>query len=127
MNVRMCFPRKNIAVYLITNGVRISTLKREENAEVEKNKLISVSIIMLAISIVFGSVFIGTGLKNPEQDDILELGEAAKYLRLSEGDLLYMIRGNDFGINYVEINGKYIFSREGLHEWVKTRQLKIQR
>lgn len=100
------------------------------------NKLMPISVIILAISIVFASIYIGVSLKevanksthiDSQVIDILELDEAAKYLRLSEGDLLYLIIENDQDINYIEINGKYIFSKQALHEWVRSTQLKVER
>jgi len=102
----------------------------------ENNKLIPLSIILLAVSIVFGSIWIGNSLKevanqsiyiNSQENEILELGEAAKYLKISEGDLLYLVRESDPEIKYVEINGKYIFSKEGLHQWVKSSKIRMQR
>lgn len=102
----------------------------------ENNKLMPISVIILAISIVFASIYIGVSLKevanqsthiDSQVSDILELDEAAKYLRLSEGDLLYLIIENDQDINYIEINGKYIFSKQALHEWVRSTQLKVER
>jgi len=101
----------------------------------ENNKLVPISIIILSISIIFGSIWIGTSLKETanrstyidvQENDILELGEAAKYLKLSEGDLLYLIRENSLGIKYVEINGKYIFSKEALRQWLGSIQIEIQ-
>jgi len=85
---------------------------------------------------VFGSIWIGNSLKevanqknyaSSQENEILELGEAAKYLKISEGDLLYLVRESDPEIKYVEINGKYIFSKEGLHQWVKSSKIQIQR
>lgn len=103
----------------------------------ENNKLVPISIIILAISIVIASIYIGSSLKevakqstyfDSQESDILELDEAAKYLKLSEGDLLYLIRNeHDLGIKYIEINGKYIFSRQGLHEWVGSTRLEVER
>jgi len=102
----------------------------------KNNKLIPISIILLAISIVFGSIWIGNSLKeiantrihvNSQEREILELEEAAKYLKISEGDLLYLLRESDPEIKYVEINGKYIFSKEGLHQWVESSRIQIQR
>lgn len=102
----------------------------------ENNKLVPISAIILAISIVFASIYIGNSLKevtkqstyiNSQESDILELDEAAKYLKISEGDLLYIIRSKGIDIKYIEINGKYIFSKQALHEWVGSSRLQLNR
>jgi len=65
--------------------------------------------------------------ENDSFDDILELSDAANYLKISEGDLLYLVRENSVGIGYAQINGKYIFSKEGLDQWLQTARVQIQR
>lgn len=101
----------------------------------EKNKLLSVSIIILAISIVLSSLWIGQALKEvanksfsdaSQQNDILRLEEAANYLNISESEFLYLLEGKGTGINYVKINDKYIFSKEGLNKWVQSTRLEAQ-
>ncbi|SFI39107.1 DNA binding domain-containing protein, excisionase family [Tindallia magadiensis] len=102
----------------------------------ENNKLMPLSIIILAISIVFGSIWIGNSLKEIEKqsiyadsqgNDVLALDEAAKYLKISEGDLLYLIREENLGIKYVQMNDQYIFSKEALHEWLQSGQIEVRR
>jgi hypothetical protein len=102
----------------------------------EKNKLLlPLSIIILAISIIFGSVWIGYSLEEAanksiftgsQENDILGLDEAAKYLKISESELLYLAEGKNNGINYVKINNKYIFSKEGLDKWIQSNKLELQ-
>jgi hypothetical protein len=105
----------------------------------EKNKLLPLSIIILAISIIFGSIWIGFSLKqaanksisigskvDSQGSDILEFNEAAKYLKISESELLYLVEGRGSGINYIKINNKYIFSKEGLDKWVQSNRLEVQ-
>lgn len=100
----------------------------------EKNKLLPLAIIILAISIVFSSIWIGQSLKafankntpvNSQQNDILGLEEAAKYLNISKSELLYLSEGKGSTINYIKINGKYIFSKEGLNKWVQSNRLEV--
>lgn len=104
----------------------------------EKNKLLPLSIIILAISIAFGSIWIGNSIKqaadksisinsktNSTDSNILELDEAARYLKISEAQLLYIIQGK-IDINYVKIGSKYIFSKEGLDKWVQNSKLELQ-
>lgn len=101
----------------------------------EKNKLLPLAIIILAISIVFSSIWIGQSLKGvanksvsvgSQQSDILGLEEAAKYLNISKSELLYLAEGKNSTINYVKINGKYILSKEGLDNWVQSTRLEAQ-
>lgn len=102
----------------------------------EKNKLLPLSTIILAVSILFGSIWIGYSLKETsnknttkisQQSDILEFNEAAKYLRLSESELLYLVSEKGSGINYIKIGNKYIFSKEGLDKWVQSNRLEVQK
>ena len=102
----------------------------------EKNKLLPLSIIILAISIVFASICIGDSLKEvanknfsvgSQQSDILGLEEAAKYLNISEIQLMSLADGIGSDINRVKINGEYIFSKEGLSNWVQSTKLDIQK
>ncbi|MGB4590424.1 MAG: hypothetical protein WBI17_14495 [Clostridiaceae bacterium] len=101
----------------------------------EKNKFLSVSIIILAISITFSSLWIGQSLREAanknvsvpsEQSNILGLEEAAKYLNLSETEFLYFVEGKSEGLNYIKINDKYIFSKEGLNLWILATSLEVQ-
>jgi len=102
----------------------------------EKNKLLPLSIIILAISIAFGSAWIGYALKEianvnksvsveSHQSDILNLEEAAEYLNISETQLIYLA-DEDGSINRIKINGKYLFSKEGLSEWIQSTTLDIE-
>jgi hypothetical protein len=102
----------------------------------EKNKLLPGAIIILAISIVLSSIWIGKSLKEvsnksisvgSQQSDILGLEEAAKYLNISESQLISLTEGIGSSINRVKINDKYIFSKEGLSKWVQSTRLDIQK
>ncbi|MCX7657032.1 MAG: helix-turn-helix domain-containing protein, partial [Treponemataceae bacterium] len=86
-------------------------------------------------SIVFSSLWIGQFLKevanksssvSSQQSDILGLEEAAKYLNINKSELLYLAEGKGSTLNYVKINGKYIFSKEGLNKWVQSTKLEVQ-
>ncbi len=100
------------------------------------NKMLSISIILLAMSIVFGSIWIGASLRQAGNNcmsstscgnEILDIEEAANYLGISHGDLLYVLRRGSLELNYVLINDKYIFTKEALHEWVSNTVLEIER
>ena len=91
---------------------------------------------MLAISIVFSSIWIGNSLKevanqsdsvSSQESDILGLEEAAKYLNISETQLISLADGIGSEIKRVKINDKYIFSKEGLSKWVQSARLDIQK
>ena len=101
----------------------------------ENNKLLPLSIIILAISIAFSAVWIGQSLKGvtnknlsvtSQQNDILGLEEAAKYLNISKVELLSLTEGKGSNINFVKINGKYIFSKKALDKWVQASRLELQ-
>lgn len=102
----------------------------------ENNKLLPVSIIILAISITFGSIWIGLSLKelanqgiyvNSQENDVLDFDEAAQYLKISNSELVTLITEKNIGIHYVKINNKYIFSKEGLDRWLQSTQLEVNR
>lgn len=111
-------------------------MKRNKGVEtLEKTKLLPLSIIVLAVSIIFSSVLIGYSLKETnnksitmgsQEKDILEIEEASKYLKISKSELIYLVEGKNIGINYVKINNKYIFSKEGLEKWVQSNRLEVQ-
>lgn len=66
----------------------------------ENKKLLSISIIILSLSIVFGSVFIGYSLSKSSkpqiltstsnESNVLNLSQAAKYLDMSEAEILLL-------------------------------------
>lgn len=44
---------------------------------------------------------------------------------IGKGDLMYITKDNSLGLNYICIDGKYIFNKEALDEWVKSSKIKI--
>ena len=62
-----------------------------------------------------------------QQSDILGLEEASKYLNISKEQLMSLADGIGSTINRVKINGKYIFSKEGLSNWVQSTKLDIEK
>lgn len=106
----------------------------------ENNRLLPLSIIILAISIVFGSIWIGNSIGkiaySQEYDYIsfkalLNKEEAAQYLNISVEQLDSILRKDErqkmnLGsyptykfIPYMEIEGELMFNMDGLHQWIE--------
>jgi hypothetical protein len=106
----------------------------------ENKKLFSISIIILAASIIFGSVWIGNSLEKAAlleksvptavESKVLNLKQAAEYLNMSEEDILGIIRvektilenthmfsGRMFP--YFKVNDKQYFDKNQMDEWLK--------
>jgi len=101
----------------------------------EKNKLLSLSIIILALSMVFCSLWIVSSIKEgtnkimtfaSQENDVLTLDEASTYLKISSTELLYIVDGINSDIPHAKINGKYIFSKVGLDNWLQSASFEIQ-
>ena len=113
-----------------------------------KDKLLIISIFTLAISIIFGSIWIGNSLVQASKIQgseaqlidkaLLTEEECAKYLNISIEDLNKLIREHDYEksqlnsyspfnyISYIEINNKKMFSKEGIDKWVNYRTYGIE-
>ncbi|MBM7615705.1 helix-turn-helix domain-containing protein [Alkaliphilus hydrothermalis] len=102
----------------------------------EKNKFLTVAIVLLAFSIIFGSIYIGDSIRqvanqsanvSSDTDDILDFDGAAEYLNISKSDLAKIIstRSSTSGIKYVKVKGKYIFSKVALNEWLKNTWMEM--
>jgi membrane glycosyltransferase len=106
----------------------------------EKRILLSVSFIILALSIVFASVWIGFLLQKletsqnsnstPINRNILNVSKVAEYLNMTEEDVQGIIytekmklekTGSFSGVMfpYFIINDKYYFYRDEIDEWLK--------
>lgn len=108
----------------------------------ENKKLLSVSIIILAVSVVFGSIWIGNSIENltaiqtpvspsNSTDSIaLTLPQAAEYLNMTEEEVQGIIQtekkvldetGSFHGkmFPYLTINNKQYFHKNELDEWLK--------
>lgn len=110
----------------------------------ENNKLLPLSIIILAISIVFGSIWIGNAIGKASEVEgynqiifkaLLNKEEAAQYLNISVEQLNSILRKDEqerrnLGsyptyrfIPYMEIDGKQMFNIEGLNQWIEWNML----
>ena len=101
----------------------------------EKNKLLSLSIIILAISIVFCSLWIGSSIKEgtnkiisfvSQENDVLDLNEASTYLKISSAELQNISNGINSDIPHAKINGNYIFSKAALDNWLESARFESQ-
>lgn len=108
----------------------------------ENKKLLSISIIILAVSIVFSSIWIGhslgkdiriqtTNSQASTEKALLTEKEGAEYLNISIDEfknILLKDTKERIGLQsyetyrfipYVEINNKKMFSKKELDEWIK--------
>ncbi|MBK1811967.1 hypothetical protein JHL18_15200 [Clostridium sp. YIM B02505] len=106
----------------------------------ENKKLLSLSIILLSLGIVFGSVFIGYSssksakpqILNPPsvESNVLNLSQTAKYLNMSEGEIQGIINIEKAALDqskiftgmmfpYFTVNNKKYFYKTEIDEWLK--------
>ncbi|NLB51720.1 MAG: hypothetical protein GX808_02125 [Syntrophomonadaceae bacterium] len=105
-------------------------------------KLLSISIIILAMSILFGSIWIGyslertaglhTSISTPTSTDdkALTLSQAAEYMNMTEDEVLGIIQTEKKKLEethsfdgkmfpYFTINNKQYFSKDEIDDWLK--------
>ena len=106
----------------------------------ENNKLLPLSIIILAINFVFGSIWIGNSIEKASELEgydhiafraLLNKEEAAQYLNISVEQLNSILRKDEqqkrnLGsyptyrfIPYMELEGNQMFNIEGLNLWIE--------
>ncbi|GFP76617.1 hypothetical protein [Clostridium fungisolvens] len=106
----------------------------------ENKKLLLISIIMLSLSIVFGSIFIGYSISKSEktqistspsiESNVLNLSQVAKYLDMSEGEVQGIINTEKAALDqskvftgmmfpYFTVNDKQYFYKNEIDEWLK--------
>lgn len=114
----------------------------------DKQNLKSLAILILSISIVISSIFVSNSIKGIynndkylkmktletlaekgfseltaleilDEDKVLTLEEAAKYLKISTEELKHSIGRTKTEIPHIKMGGKYIFTEKGLYNWVK--------
>ena len=101
----------------------------------ENKKILPISIIILAVSIIFGSIWIGHSLEKvikvqaSQEKVLLTETESADYLNISVDEfrsilLKEKLTKEELGaydpsqfISYTEIGEKTLFSKNGLNEW----------
>lgn len=121
-----------------------------------KEKMLSISIFCLAISIVIGCYFIskgfkgnggyvesglvniGSGLNNISNNlnsynqnqiiskDNYSLDEAAVYLGITQDKLIKLVDNKGSGIPYVKIENSYIFNKNALAKWLETAKVEME-
>ncbi|GFZ30349.1 hypothetical protein CSC2_08750 [Clostridium zeae] len=106
----------------------------------ENKKVLSISIILLSLSIVFGSIFVGYSLSKsakPQistspsiESNVLNLSQAAKYLDMPEAELQGIINTEKAALDqskiftrmmfpYFTVNDKKYFYKNEIDEWLK--------
>ena len=106
------------------------------------NKLLSISLILLALSILFGSIYMGNSLKQlnlqprevetlANENGLISAEDAAKYLNISIYDFTDMLWEQEKEkmtlssytthrfIHYIEVNGDKLFSKVSLDKWIE--------
>jgi excisionase family DNA binding protein len=121
-----------------------------------KEKMLPVSILCLAISIIISASIIAKGMKtngdyvstglrnmgsglnnigsnlNPYNNnqgipkDNYSLDEASNYLNISENQLIQLVGDKGSEIPYVRIGTDYIFNRNALDKWLETAKIEMQ-
>lgn len=115
-----------------------------------KEKLLSISIFCLSLSIIISASIISKGMQNNgrfigdginqglfnitntisqennnlDSKDILSLDEASQYLGISQERLTQVIIKDEL-IPCVQISGQFIFSKKALDKWVETSRFKM--
>jgi len=90
----------------------------------KNNKFLSLSVILLAISIIFGAFVISHSINNMSnkiilgEGYVLNLEETAKYLKIDKIDLIRLISKEGSKIPYKQVGGKYLFDRRALDQWL---------
>jgi len=120
-----------------------------------KEKMLPISILCLAISIIISATIVAKGMKtngdyvstglrdigsglsnigsnlNPTNNnqgvpkDNYSLNEASIYLRISEYKLIDLVVNKGSGIPYVRIGTDYIFNRNALDKWLETAKIEM--
>lgn len=120
-----------------------------------KEKMLSISIFCLSISIIIScsilakgikdnGEYVGTGIVNigsvlsnasnnltvHYQDkamsrDNYNLDDAAAYLGITRDKLVKLVDNKDSGIPYVKIENNYIFNKKALEKWLETARIEI--
>ena len=103
----------------------------------ENKKLLPISIIALAMSIVFGSIWIGHSIEKlaaihtpmspstSTEHIALTLTQVAEYLNMTEEEVQLIINWeetasvNEGKLPYVTINNKQYFHKDEIDEWLK--------
>lgn len=104
-----------------------------------ENKKFICTVIILAVSIIAGSIIISNALNNfsasissmdsanspKEAQSLMTFEETANYLKLKPNELEYLIEWSGHEMPYLKINGNYIFTKNGIDKWLETTQIEL--
>lgn len=116
-----------------------------------KDKLLSISIFCLSISIIIGSYLISDGIKNKgryigdgiyqglnsistatrddfnNKDDkkVLNAYDTSEYLGISQERLMQIMNSEESKIPYIKVGGDFILSKNALDKWVEESNFKM--
>lgn len=119
-----------------------------------KEKILSISIFCLSISIIISSViiakgitdngnYIGSGMynmsnqlaksindvvyyNNENSQDNMNIDTAASYLGLTVNDLVKVIHTEGIGFPYVKVGSNFIINKSALDKWLETARIEIK-
>lgn len=121
-----------------------------------KEKMLSISILCLAISIIISASIVTKGMKNNGEyvrsglgdigsglnsissdinpnnknqgipKDNYSLDDASTYLGIAENKLIKLVDDKGSGIPYIKIGSDYIFNRNALDKWLETAKIEMQ-
>jgi excisionase family DNA binding protein len=119
-----------------------------------KEKILSISIFCLSISIIISSIiiakgferegdYIGTGIYNSSSQlaqsindtvyynkivtkDNMDIESAASYLGVNVGDLIKIIHTEGIEFPYINVGNNYIINKNALDKWLETARIEIK-
>lgn len=121
-----------------------------------KEKMLSISIFCLAISIIISASIVTKGMKsngeyvrtglgdigsglnnisgnlNPYNNnqriprDNYSLADASIYLGIPQAKLIDLVNNKGSGIPYIKIGSDFIFNRNALDKWLETAKIEVQ-
>lgn len=111
------------------------------------NKLMSICVLTLSVSIVFGSIWIGSAIRNNANNPtkysynkaLMTEIETAEYLSLSLDKFQRLVSQNDMQrsqlesyetysfIHHITIDGEKYFNKEHIDRWVESSSLNIRK
>jgi excisionase family DNA binding protein len=119
-----------------------------------KEKILSISIFCLSISIIISSAIIAKGMEdsgnyigsgmynmsgqlaesihnavydiNENSQDNMNIDTAASYLGLTVNDLVKVIHTEGIGFPYVKVGSNFIINKNALDKWLETARIEIK-
>lgn len=97
-------------------------------------KKIGTAIIVLAFSILLGSIILAVSINNlpnkvvnveMKTENVLSLEEAADYLGITAMSLEKTIETKSTEIPFLKLEGNYIFTKKGLDEWLTNTHIDL--